>query len=142
MNYNDFEQMAMHSLAEIMERFHNKNTEYASQEDVFSNFKKAAGGLSYHCKAEQVAWEYAVKHLQSIKDMIASETSTAEAIDEKIGDAIAYMLLIKGMLYSRINYNPKYPDYEGMSNNSYSFEPDARFDTDTFNRLIYTLKSE
>jgi len=86
MNFEDFEQMSLHSLAEIMERFHKKNAEYASTEDVFSNFKRAAGGLSYHCKAEQVAWEYAVKHLQSVKDMIASETSTAEAIDEKIGD--------------------------------------------------------
>jgi len=136
MNYKDFEEMALHSLAEIMERFHNKNAEYASTEDVFSNFKRAAGGLSYHCKAEQVAWEYAVKHLQSVKDMIASETSTAEAIDEKIGDAIAYMLLIKGMLYSRINYNPNYPDYEGMGNNLWSHSESLH------DKLIYTFKPE
>lgn len=136
MNFEDFEQMSLHSLAEIMERFHKKNAEYASTEDVFSNFKRAAGGLSYHCKAEQVAWEYAVKHLQSVKDMIASETSTAEAIDEKIGDVIAYMLIIKGMLYKRINYNPDYPDYEAMDNSSYSFDPSS------IDKLIYTLKPE
>ena len=136
MNYKDFEEMALHSLAEIMERFHNKNAEYASTEDVFSNFKRAAGGLSYHCKAEQVAWEYAVKHLQSVKDMIASETSTAEAIDEKIGDVIAYMLLIKGMLYSRINYNPNYPDYKGMGNNFWSHSESLH------DKLIYTFKPE
>jgi hypothetical protein len=74
--------------------------------------------------------------------MIASETSTAEAIDEKIGDVIAYMLIIKGMLYKRINHNPNYPNYEGMSNNSYSFEPDMRFDQNLCDKLIYTLKSE
>jgi hypothetical protein len=142
MNFENFEQMSLHSLAEIMERFHKKNAEYASTEDVFSNFKRAAGGLSYHCKAEQVAWEYAVKHLQSVKDMIVSETSTAEAIDEKVGDVIAYMLIIKGMLYSRINHNPNYPNYEGMSNNSYSFEKDMRFDQNLCDKLIYTLKSE
>lgn len=136
MNFKDFEQMSLHSLAEIMERFHKKNIEYASAEDVFSNFKRAAGGLSYHCKAEQVAWEYAVKHLQSVKDMIASETSTAEAIDEKIGDVIAYMLIIKGMLYKRIEYSPDYPNYEDISNSSYSF------DTDIHDKLIYTFKSE
>jgi hypothetical protein len=136
MNFKDFEQMALNSLAEIMERFHNKNAEYASTEDVFSNFKRAAGGLSYHCKAEQVAWEYAVKHLQSVKDMIASETSTAEAIDEKIGDVIAYMLLIKGMLYNRINYSPNYPNYEDMSNNLWSHTESLH------DKLIYTFKPE
>jgi hypothetical protein len=74
--------------------------------------------------------------------MIVSETSTAEAIDEKVGDVIAYMLIIKGMLYSRINHNPNYPNYEGMSNNSYSFEKDMRFDQNLCDKLIYTLKSE
>lgn len=131
MNYKDFEQMAMNSLAEIMERFHNKNIEYASVDDVFSNFKKAAGGLSYHCKEEQVAWEYTVKHLQSLKDIIASDTpANAETIDEKIGDVIAYMLLIKGMLYKRSNYNPTYPNF------------DTTFNSDVLDKLVYTLTSE
>lgn len=131
MNYEDFEQMAMHSLAEIMERFHNKNKEYASNEDVFSNFRKAAGGLSYHSREEQVAWEYAVKHLQSLKDMIASDSPISpEVIDEKIGDVIAYMLLIKGMLYKRTNYNPTYPTF------------DTTFNSDVFDKLVYTLTSE
>lgn len=131
MNYENFEQMAMNSLAEIMERFHNKNKEYASNEDVFSNFRKAAGGLSYHCKEEQVAWEYTVKHLQSLKDMIASDIPpTPEMIDEKIGDVIAYMLLIKGMLYKRTNYNPTYPNF------------DTTFNSDVFDKLVYTLTSE
>lgn len=131
MNYENFEQMAMNSLAEIMERFHNKNKEYASNEDVFSNFKKAAGGLSYHCREEQVAWEYTVKHLQSLKDMIASDSpATCEAIDEKIGDIIAYMLLIKGMLYKRINYIPTYPNF------------DTTFNSDVLDKLVYTLTSE
>jgi hypothetical protein len=68
--------------------------------------------------------------------MIASETSTAEAIDEKVGDVIAYMLIIKGMLYSRINHNPNYPDYEGVSDNLWSTSESLH------DKLIYTLKSE
>lgn len=130
MNYEDFEQMAMHTLAEIMERVHNKNTEYASTDDVFSNFKRAAGGLSYHCKPEQVAWEYVVKHIQSVKDMIAADSSNSQLIDEKIGDVIAYMLLIKGMLYKRSNYNPTYPNF------------DTTFNSDVLDKLVYTLTSE
>ena len=131
MNYENFEQMAMNSLAEIMERFHDKNKEYASTEDVFSNFRKAAGGLSYHCKEEKVAWEYAVKHLQSLKDMIASDNPAGpEMIDEKIGDVIAYMLLIKGMLYKRANYNPTYPNFN------------TTFNSDVLDKLVYTLTSE
>lgn len=131
MNYENFEEMALNSLAEIMERFRNKNAEYASTDDVFSNFKRAAGGLSYHCKEEQVAWEYAVKHLQSLKDMIASNNPCSpETIDEKIGDVIAYMLLIKGMLYRRTNYNPTYPNF------------DTTFNSDVLDKLVYTLTSE
>lgn len=131
MNYENFEEMALNSLAEIMERFRNKNAEYASTDDVFSNFKRAAGGLSYHCKEEQVAWEYAVKHLQSLKDMIASNNPCSpETIDEKIGDVIAYMLLIKGMLYKRTNYNPTYPNF------------DTTFNSDVLDKLVYTLTSE
>lgn len=131
MNYENFEEMVLNSLAEIMERFRNKNAEYASTDDVFSNFKRAAGGLSYHCKEEQVAWEYVVKHLQSLKDMIASNNPCSpETIDEKIGDVIAYMLLIKGMLYKRTNYNPTYPNF------------DTTFNSDVLDKLVYTLTSE
>jgi hypothetical protein len=61
--------------------------------------KDASGGLSFHDKPEMVAWEFATKHFQSIKDIISGKVPASQAtIDEKFGDAIVYLLLMKGML--------------------------------------------
>ncbi len=90
-----------------------KGTEYsAGNQDAFHNFKKAIG-LSFHNTQEKVAWEFAVKHFQSIKDMLDHLSidgfnghPKTEYVEEKIGDAINYLILIEGMIKERIkNYN-------------------------------------
>jgi hypothetical protein len=97
---------------EVMKR---KAKEYADASNVFSNFEKATG-LSFHNERESVLWEYMVKHLQSIKDMIDCVEVGGEVqghfdsalVDEKIGDAINYLLILRSMLNQRINDS----DYE------------------------------
>jgi hypothetical protein len=75
-----------------------KGKEYSTG-DRFSNFKDAAGGLSFHNRPEMVAWEFATKHFQSIKDIISGKVPADQAtIDEKFGDPIVYLLLMKGMM--------------------------------------------
>jgi len=87
------------TLDKIKSLFDSKNNEYAETKDVFANFKKAASGISFHKYPDKVAWEYLTKHLQSIKDIIESRgTNANQDIDEKIDDAIMYLILIKGML--------------------------------------------
>ena len=55
-----------------------------------------------HDKPEMVAWEFATKHFQSIKDIISGKVPASQAaIDEKFGDAIVYLLLMKGMMTER-----------------------------------------
>lgn len=85
-----------------------KNREYATDADKFHNFKSARG-ISFHCTQEKVAWEFMTKHLQSIKDMLEkvdkgghNSVPNADYIEEKIGDAINYLILIEGMLKERI----------------------------------------
>lgn len=85
-----------------------KGKEYSLGADVFHNFNRATG-LSFHEGREKVAWEFMAKHLQSIKDILTHvETGgcngypTKELVQEKIGDAVNYLILIEGMLIERI----------------------------------------
>jgi hypothetical protein len=85
-----------------------KGKEYSGNSEAFHNFK-ASTGLSFHTCPEKIAWEFAVKHFQSIKDMLehvnvdgANGFPTIPYIEEKIGDAINYLILIEGMLKERV----------------------------------------
>ena len=80
-----------------------KRNEYAGDKDVFNNFNNATG-ISLHKTNTSVGWEYCVKHLQSIKDLIQEVENgnrnnlTTSRINEKFGDVINYFILLEGML--------------------------------------------
>jgi hypothetical protein len=98
MERQEFVKIAEETMSEISKTISAKGKEYSTG-DAFSNFKDAAGGLSFHDKPEMVAWEFATKHFQSIKDIISGKVPASQAtINEKFGDAIVYLLLMKGML--------------------------------------------
>ena len=85
----------------IQDVLQNKNEEYAGKEDVFKAFTEALP-LSFHDTKQAVAWEFMVKHLQSIKVIIEERAKTGKLpneklLEEKIGDAINYLILIEGM---------------------------------------------
>jgi hypothetical protein len=85
----------------IQDVLQTKNEEYAGQEDVFKAFTEALP-LSFHDTKQAVAWEFMVKHLQSIKLIIEERAKTGKIpdeklLEEKIGDAINYLILIEGM---------------------------------------------
>ena len=78
-----------------------KNSEYADKDDVFKAFTESLP-LSFHDTKQAVAWEFMVKHLQSIKMIIEAKSKTGKIpdekmLEEKIGDAINYLILIEGM---------------------------------------------
>jgi len=81
-----------------------KRDEYIHDHDVFSSFKKGTE-VSFHDMPEKVAWEYACKHLESIKSMLNNVDGGAEVdtdlISEKFGDAINYLIIIEIMLKER-----------------------------------------
>jgi hypothetical protein len=83
-----------------------KNEEYAGQDDVFKAFTESLP-LSFHDTKQAVAWEFMVKHLQSIKLIIEERAKTGKIpdeklLEEKIGDAINYLILIEGMFKEEI----------------------------------------
>lgn len=103
----------------IQDVLQSKNEEYAGQEDVFKAFTEALP-LSFHDTKQAVAWEFMVKHLQSIKMIIEARSKSGKipdekVLEEKIGDAINYLILIEGMFKddmeprkleeSRLKYN-------------------------------------
>ena len=80
-----------------------KMNEYANDLDVFLSFKKGVG-FSFQDTPEGVAWEYACKHFESIKNIIGKipdEIPSHELVDEKIGDAINYLIILEGLIKER-----------------------------------------
>lgn len=74
-----------------------KAREYASDTDRLHNFHAAAGLIGGTPK--QALWGFAVKHLVSISDMVASSYNyTQDQWDEKIGDALNYLILLRAMV--------------------------------------------
>jgi hypothetical protein len=90
----------------IKDVLQSKNEEYAGQDDVFKAFTESLP-LSFHDTKQAVAWEFMVKHLQSIKLIIEERAKTGKIpdeklLEEKIGDAINYLILIEGMFKEEI----------------------------------------
>ena len=81
-----------------------KAKEYA-RGDRLSNFKKASGAMS--CTPEKALIGMLMKHIISIVDMvddIDKEQLASRAVwDEKLGDAINYLILLDGLITERID---------------------------------------
>lgn len=85
-----------------------KGNEYSADGTAFHNFEHGCT-IAFAKNREVYAWDLMCKHLQSIKDMIdtvsisnAHNLPTEVTIEEKIGDAINYLILIEGMLKENI----------------------------------------
>ena len=98
MNKTEFNKLVDKRKELIESVLQKKGAEYAADANVFHNFEEGAK-MSFHSNREMVAWEYMIKHLQSIKDMISNNTPYSEhVIREKFGDAINYLILMEAMM--------------------------------------------
>lgn len=97
-----------------------KGEEYSTANNVFHNFDDSVG-IAFAKSPEMVAWEYMSKHLQSIRDLVEQTQHgyagfpKEEMINEKIGDAVNYLILIEGMFKQRIK------EYNNRGINNYPF---------------------
>jgi len=85
--------------------FASKNREYATEENFMRNFENGVGISTCHTP-EAVAWNYATKHLESIRSIISDLDGGAlepspSLVTEKFGDAINYLIIIEAMLLHR-----------------------------------------
>ena len=102
MNQKTFNEVVTTTLEACKSTLTKKRDEYVTdiEKDVLSNFKNNSD-LSIVGTPEGIAWELLTKHLQSIKDYCSGREVSKEVLDEKIGDSINYLLLIKGLLIER-----------------------------------------
>ena len=90
--FSDLLQRRLNLTVEVLDR---KAAEYATGKDQLHNFKQAAAML--RCSPAQACLGFLTKHLVSVFDMVETHP-TVETIDEKIGDAINYLILLEALL--------------------------------------------
>lgn len=86
-----------------------KAGEYASRKDRLHNFKESARLLPIDDRFDETAAEALAgmlrKHWMSLMDIVArhayGDTITTATIDEKIGDAVCYLVLLEAVLKER-----------------------------------------
>ena len=103
MTYKEIQSLLEKRFDKTRETYSKKMNEYATDLDVFQSFKKGVG-FSFHDTPEGVAWEYACKHFESIKNIISKchhEVPTDDLLEEKIGDAINYLIILEGLIKER-----------------------------------------
>lgn len=98
MNATDFEKVFERLVGMSREVLVEKAKQYANDDDRLHNFNKTAAFEG--CTPEMVAWKFNMKHLASISDMVAKdEFFPPEVWDEKIGDAINYLILLRAIVF-------------------------------------------
>jgi len=105
----DFDRVLSDRLEKIKSILSEKAEEYAADNDRYHNFNVA--GRIRNESPESALIGMWMKHLVSVLDLVdwiedAPAKLTAEIIDEKIGDAINYLILLEGMLYNRVSEIP------------------------------------
>ena len=97
MQHEQFQQVLNQQVEQSKSVLAGKAEEYASDVDRLSNFKRAARLKG--TTLPQAVTGMMVKHTVSVYDMVESgEAFTAAAWDEKIGDHINYLILLKATL--------------------------------------------
>ena len=112
MKRDEFIKSTEEALEQLMEILKYKGREYSTIDNTFANFENAIG-TSMCDTREGVLWHYMLKHVVSIKDMVQelevggqfSKNYTEEYVNEKIGDNINYLLLLRAMLLERLQTN-------------------------------------
>lgn len=102
MNEADFNDVVIRRVERIKTILGRKAAEYASEGDRLHNFKSA--GLLLGTTPEQALLGFLMKHLVSIFDMVHDVPVQQKPLaqwDEKIGDAINYLILLEGLVVER-----------------------------------------
>ena len=84
-----------------------KSAEYSTTEDKLHNFKRAADMLQ--CTPERALIGMWSKHIISILDIVNKVDNNIalppiDLLEEKIGDAINYLILLEALVKERIHY--------------------------------------
>lgn len=99
----EFDKVVAGACGAIVKVLQSKAKEYA-RGDRLSNFKKAAAAMS--CTPEQACVAFWMKHVISINDLVndlqSGKVASLAMFEEKIGDSINYMVLLKALVAERL----------------------------------------
>jgi len=102
-----FNQLVERRIDRIRKVLRSKGGEYASDQDRLHNFKVAAR-IDDETPSQSL-WGMFKKHLVSVIDLKnGTHRVTSHLVDEKIGDAINYLILLEALMVEEI--------YHGMEN--------------------------
>lgn len=107
MTQHDFDQILEARIASMRQTLTGKGDEYGSAFDRLHNFKVAAQLESAPQTPEQALWGMLKKHLVSVIDIVDAtgrgDCPSQWLRNEKIGDAINYLVLLEALLIEREN---------------------------------------
>jgi len=104
MNGNEFDKIVNKVLDNTKSVLSSKASEYASSSNRMHNFAKCSKFNSLLCMGRnnnaRALWALLAKHVASISDIVDDTTKdiTMELLDEKFGDTINYLILLKGII--------------------------------------------
>jgi hypothetical protein len=101
MTNQNFNELLEKRIGQIRSVLAKKADEYASGSDRLHNFKVAARMAD---TTPELAWRgMFLKHLVSLNDLVESpDKVNVKLIDEKIGDAVNYLILFEAILMDRM----------------------------------------
>lgn len=117
MNVKKFNEMLEERIERIKAVLDSKNKEYASDVDKLHNFKRA--GAMLQCSPEKALVGMWAKHIISILDIVDAIDKDEEGelikicegygltkamLEEKIGDAINYFILLEALIKERYSW--------------------------------------
>lgn len=104
MNNKEFEEIFDSTVSTARALLVEKAKEYASNVDRMHNFKAAAGALNV--TPELALRGMSTKHTISVNDMVKNpDNYTMAQWEEKLGDELNYIILLKALVWERLNDN-------------------------------------
>lgn len=102
MNAERFNEIVNKQIEDIKDILLTKSIEYATDDRLY-NFKKGNELFGSKDLPSSVCWGYMLKHLVSVHDIANGiRAASLEQINEKIGDSINYLILLKGLLIEQL----------------------------------------
>jgi hypothetical protein len=113
MNHEEFDKVFEETVAFCREVLLVKGREYTPEHDRFHNFTVAASLMG--CSPEQALGGFLAKHLVSIYDLLQKPSGEVPMAvwDEKIGDALNYLFLLRGIVREYDMIQEKHRQKEG-----------------------------
>ncbi|QYC53975.1 hypothetical protein SEA_NITHYA_54 [Gordonia phage Nithya] len=101
MKSEQFQHLVETTLNDVRQTLHAKGVEYVpggEEQDRFHNFEISAAFNQQ--RSTEALWGFLTKHLVSLSDMVKVDSTdhTMEKWEEKIHDAIIYLILLKGIV--------------------------------------------